>query len=227
MLITARGACPLAHPGCEYCMGSKATTQHEIYQRPALIMDNDTLIHHLEQISGKFQQMSLFINSPCDYDFTGHFFDIEATIEIDSPNKPADLARILPAFRKAIVHNALYQEGLMGQQLRDDVAAFHELEDENHKIYFFAFDEDTKNTYIPPNRRLYAEVILPHWTNWDFYNDRANAMQKSREWYMVTRQTNLFPLPRQIGMKIGRGIFFQVAYVLNKLKMINLKSRLV
>lgn len=227
MLITSRGECTVAHAGCEYCMGSKSDVLCEIYKRPGLVMDNDTLLYHLHKIEKKFDRVSIFINSDFNYDFNGHYFDLEATIEIDSINTPEDVAKILPAFRRAVVHLAIYRDCLTGKDVRDksDFNAYQSLEDEHHKIYFFAFDEDLRNTPIPKERRLYSDLLFPPWADWKFYNIRANALAKSREWYFATGQTNLYPLPRQIIIRFIRFFVLRIFYVLNKLKIINMKKR--
>ncbi|MFZ6030370.1 MAG: hypothetical protein ACOYYS_21890 [Chloroflexota bacterium] len=227
MLITGRGECQAVHPGCDYCMGAKSQVMRTIYGRPARVMDNDTLVDHLHRLEKKFDKISLFINTPCTYDFRGHRFDLEATIEIDSPNTAQDVARILPAFRKAIVHTAIYQEGLLGKVTRSDIAAYQALEDENHKVYYFAFDEDALASAVPRERRLYAEVIFPAWADWAFYNVRANALKKSREWYFATGQTNLYPLPRQMVMRLTRPVITNLLYALHKLKLVDMKKKLV
>jgi hypothetical protein len=227
MLITSRGGCPAAHDGCDYCLGSKTDMLYAIYKRPPLIMDNDTLIHLLKKMEKKFDKASIYINSECIYDLTGHHFDLEVTIEIDSCSTIDDARKIVPAFRKTALHAALYQEGVAGSAVRTDIDAYKEIEDQDHKVYFFAFPEDAQASRIPNERRLYAEFTLPPWTDWNFYNERTNALTRSRTWYEVTGQLNLYPWPRQIVTRIIRFLFRRVAYVLNKLKIINLKKTIV
>jgi hypothetical protein len=225
MLITSRGGCSTAHEGCDYCMGSKSDTLYAIYKRPPLIMDNDTLIHLLKKIDKKFDQVTIYINSEYNYDFTGHHFDLEATIEIDSPSTTDDARKIVPAFRKACLHTAIYEEGIIGNQLRTDLDAYREIEDKDHRIYFFAFPDEAIANSIPNDRRLYVELTLPPWTHWDFYNDRDKALAKSRSSYQVTGQVNLYPWPRQIATHIIRFFTWRVMYVLNKLGVIDMKSK--
>ncbi|MBN2005480.1 MAG: hypothetical protein JXA21_19130 [Anaerolineae bacterium] len=225
MLITARGACPLSHPGCEYCMGSKHDHINDIYKRPALIMDNETCIKLLKKIEKRFKYVSLLINSGYTYDFSKEHFDLEATVEVDGRSNFEDVAKILPAFRKANFHAALYNDGLVGKELRTDLARYSDLEDANHKVYFFAFPEDAAASEIPPDRRLYSELVLPSWTHWDFYNNKKNALSRSRSWYFSTGQVNLYPLPRQIMMRITRFFLVRILFVLNRLKLIDLKKK--
>jgi hypothetical protein len=227
MLFTARGGCPVAHTGCEYCMGSKTEELASMYKRPPVVMDNETLIHLLKKIEKSFKQVSIYINTDCVYDFTGHHFDLEATIEIDSPSTIDDVGKILPAFRKANLHTALYKEGLVGTDIRTNFEEYRALEDERHKVYFFAYPDDALAHNLPNDRRLYSELILPYWTDWNFYTDRSKAFAKSRSWYMLTGQTNLYPLPRRIGMRIARSLVLPVMYALNKSGIVNLKKQFI
>ncbi|HNT75224.1 MAG TPA: hypothetical protein PKH77_09415 [Anaerolineae bacterium] len=227
MLITSRGACLAAHETCDYCMGSRHELSQAIYKRPPLVIDNETCILLLKKIEKKFKQATLFINGPFIYDFSNEHFDLEATIEIDGPSTAQDVAKILPAFRDARVHTAIYAEGDLGTKIREDLDQYDALEDESHKIYFFAFPEDAANYHISESRRLYAELVLPDWTDWNFYNDWDKAMGRSRRWYFSTRQDNFYPPPRKIITRIVQFIFTYVAYVLQRLKIIDLKEKFV
>jgi hypothetical protein len=226
MLISARGSCPAAHKGCEYCMGAKNLSQ-ALYRRPPLILDNSTCISLLRKIEKRFRRVALYINSSCTYDFSGQHFDLEATIEIDSRSTVDDAARMLPAFRVTSLHTAVYRDGLIGTELRSNLQEYARLEDVSHKVYFFAFPEDAKNLDIPAGRRLYAELVLPHWTHWDFYNDTRKALARSRDWYFATGQVNLFPIPRQIIMRGVHFLLTRIAYLLHRLKIVDLKKKLV
>jgi len=227
MLITARGACLATHAGCEYCMGSKGEQNQAIYKRPTLVVDNDTCIKLLKKIEKRFKYVSLYINSDCTYDFSNEHFDLEATIEIDSRNTVADAARILPAFRKACLHTALYAEGLIGEEIRDNIAQYLDLEDADHKVYFFALPQDAAAHAIPDNRRLYSELVLPDWAHWDSYTRTENALERSRNWYHSTGQLNLYPRPRQIIMRIVQFVMMRIWFVLNRMKLMDLKKKLV
>lgn len=224
MIITSRGECQAKHDGCDYCMGTKTSALQGIYKRSSLVLDNETLILHLKDIEKKYKNVCLFINSKCNYDFTGHNFNLEATIEIDSQCSAEDLKKIIYAFRKTVVHTAIYQEGLTGKKTLINIQEFQQLEDENHKIYFFAFDKDAQ--LIPENRRLYSEIVLPYWTDWKFYTNMDNAMKKSREWYNSIGQFNLYPPPKQVVMKSVSFVIRRILYVLNRLKIIDLKKKL-
>jgi len=223
MIITARGTCQAAHDGCDYCMGSKTREVQEIYRRPALIIDNETLVSHLKNIEKKYKNASIYINSKFDFDLRGHFFDLNVTIDVDSPCTAENLKNIISAFKNAVVHLAIYNEGLTGREVRNNIDEFRRLEDDHHKIYFFTLTADSDK--IPQDRRLYAEFILPHWTSWEFYNNFSNAMKKSREWYFVTGQTNFYPLPRRIISGIISFSMRHILYVLNKLGIIDFKKK--
>lgn len=116
---------------------------------------------------------------------------------------------------------------MAGSKVRTDIDAYGEIEDQDHKVYFFAFPEDAKANSIPNNRRLYSELTLPHWTDWNFYNDRTKALARSRSWYRLTGQVNLYPWPRQIATRIVRFFTWRVVYILNKLGIIDMKSKVV
>lgn len=226
MLVTARGSCPAAHAGCSYCMGAKNLSE-EIYKRPPLILDNETCIALLKKIEKRFDRVSLYINSPCIYDFTNHSFNLDATIEIDSRSTVQDAGRMLKAFRTAKLHTAVYEEGLVGTELRTNIREYAGIEDDHHKVYFFALPQDAAKQEVPAERRLYSEIVLPPWTHWDYYNDTKKALAKSRDWYFMTGQLNFFPPPRRVIMQLTRLILLRIAYVLNRLKLVDLKKKLV
>ncbi|HYD43400.1 MAG TPA: hypothetical protein VEB43_21390 [Anaeromyxobacter sp.] len=214
MIITGRGGCPAAHRGCGYCMGSRAEVLRDIYGRPPVVIDNDSLIALLHKIEQKHRRVTLYVNSDCVYDFRGHHFDLEATIEIDSPSTPADVAQILPAFRKAIAHLAIFDEGLTGSSVRASLEQYMALADERHRVYFFASPEELANLGIPQKWRLYSEFLFPFWTHFDYYSDFEKALAKSKQWYLVTGQTNLYPPPKQIVVRTVRAMVLSTLWVL-------------
>lgn len=222
MIITARGCCPIRHPGCETCMGSQSEKLMEIYKRNAIVLDNETLLLYIKDIASKYQNAYIFINSIFDYDFTNHFFDLDVTIEIDSPVISEQLEKIIFAFRKATVHVALYKEGFMGKNISSNVNDIRRLEDEDHKIYFFSFESDSHT--IPSERRLYAELLLPSWTSWNFYMNFRKAYLKSIEWYMITGNVNLYSKPMKCIVILFRKIVFSCLYMLNRMKLIDMKK---
>lgn len=227
MLITARGSCPVAHDGCEYCMGSKTELGRSIYGRPPVILDNETCILLLKKIEKKFEQVTLYINTPFEYDFSQERFNLDATIEIDSKSTVEDASKILHAFRSACLHTSLYEEGLVGTEMRKNIEDYAALEDENHKVYFFASPEDAANHHIPLHRRLYLELLFPTWAHWNVYNDRKNALARSRSWYFLTGQVNFYPAPRQVLMRIFRFFFTRVAFLLHHFKIVDLRKKFI
>jgi hypothetical protein len=171
MIITSKGGCNIKHKGCENCMGSKHEVLGEIYQRPPVAMDNETLILLVKQIEKKYGKASLFFLSNLEYDFSGQFFDIDMSIEIDA-NMPAELIiKILYAFPKCKLNIGIYEEGVSGAIIRKDYRKLLEAEDQNHRIAFFIYDRDLDLVDIPPGRRLYSEDTFPKWAYWDYYQD--------------------------------------------------------
>lgn len=222
MIITARGCCPTRHAGCETCMGSKRDALLDIYRRDAIVLDNQTLISHIKDIASRYGNAYIFINSGFTYDFSGHFFDLDVTIEIDSPVASEQLEKVIFAFRKASVHVPVYREGLAGRNIVDNVNDFRNLEDENHEIYFFSFESDAY--IIPKSRRLYAELLLPKWTTWKFYTNYRKAYLKSVQWYLTAGYFNLHPKPVKYVVVIIRQLLFSFVYALNRLKIIDMKK---
>lgn len=224
MLITGRGACPVVHKGCDYCMGSKTTVMNDLFKRPSLVMENATLIHLLRKIEKKFDKVSIFINTRCSYDFTGHHFNLDATIEFDTYHNLDDVQKVISAFRTARLHMGLYTEGLVGSTVRTDIDAFRRLEDDNHRIYFFAHPDEARTREIPEERRLYAENIFPYWADWKYYTDSRKAILRSRRWYWSTGQVNLYPPPRKIMVKISGFFIRRLLFLLGKSGIVDLKK---
>lgn len=197
MIVTSRGGSVAAHEGCEYCMGSRMTEFGDIYHGKAVVIGNETLISLLRKIESNFKQGTLFVNSDCSYDLSGEFFDLDMTIEIDSEASVADVKRLLPAFREATFHIAVYQEGLTGQSVEQNLDEFLSLGDEHHRFFFFAYEADAEALNIPPEKNIYADGVLPDWASWDFYMNTDNAMRISKEWYRSARQFNPYPTCRK------------------------------
>jgi hypothetical protein len=220
MVLTARGCCGAVHDGCSYCMGSKKEKLHEIYQCDGAVLDNEMVKKHLRQISACFDQATLYINTPFEYDFTGEHYDLDVTIEVDCPVTPEQLRSILYAFSKATVHLVLYQEGHRLKSSRSDYAdvkSFLDLEDERHRIYFFAFKDDAQKAGLPPQNRLYSECVFPTWSDWEYYNDWEKAMNYSKKWFAFTRQYNLLIPPHRIIMRVMVNIIFLLLVLAAKL----------
>ena len=224
MLFTGRGGCPAAHRGCEYCMGARHDVMRAIYGRPPVVMSNEHLIRLLHKIDRKFKRVTLYINSHGDYDLRGHHFDLNATIEIDCQSTANDAAKLMYAFREANLHIALFKEGITGEQPRSSVDDYLALEDPKHKMHFFATKEETKRLNIPPETRLYTEFVFPSWANWDYYTDTRNAEAKSRQWFMVTNQVNLYPLPRRLITKLTRPFVVNTLWALQKTGLVKIEK---
>ena len=224
MLITGRGACPVVHKGCEYCMGSKTGLMNELYRRPSLVMDNDTLIGLLRKIERKFTQVTLFINSAEQYDLSGLSFNLEATIEYDTFHRAGDVRKVLPAFRSARLHIGLSTEGMVGGTVRDDIASLQELEDATHRVYFFAPPSEAAPRNIPEERRLHDEYIFPPWAYWNFYTDARKAMRRSRQWYLSTDLDNFYLPVQRVVMWIVRFLFRRVLFIAGRAGIIDLRK---
>jgi len=220
MIVTARGTCRAVHDGCSYCMGSKKQRLKEIYGCDGVVLSNEVLKQHLRQLAKDFDQATLYINSPCEYDFTGEHYDLEVTIEFDCRVTPERLRTILYAFRKASVHMVLYRDGHQdrpGSPEVVDVQRFLELEDEHHRIFFFAFRDDGHAVGLTKKNWLYAEFVFPEWTSWEFYGDWDKAMKFSKRWFAFTRQYNLLPFPRKIIMPLFVTAAFALIYLASRL----------
>ncbi|HEX3030038.1 MAG TPA: hypothetical protein VHT34_12215 [Clostridia bacterium] len=220
MVITSRGGCKAVHEGCSYCMGSKKDELREIYKCDGVALDNDTLKKHLRQISERFEQATIYINTPFEYDFTGEHYNLEVTIEVDCPVNFEQLGKIIYAFPKAKVNLVLYKEGHTcdsGKKKYADVKNLLKLEDENHRIYFFAFRDDAEEAGIPLRNRLYSEFAFPKWTNWEYYTDWNKALRHSKKWFAYTRQYNLLPPPQRIIMRTAVNFTFLIIFLMTKL----------
>lgn len=171
MIITSKGGCKVNHPGCENCMGSKYEVLRQIYHRPPVAMDNETLLALIRQIEKKYPKASLFFLSNLDYDFTDQFFNIDMSIEIDANMSVESIIRILYAFPKCKINIGIYEEGVSGATIRKDYKRLLDAEDAQHRVAFFIYDRDTHLVDIPPERRLYSEDTFPKWAYWDYYQD--------------------------------------------------------
>jgi len=72
----------------------------------------------------------------------------------------------------------------------EHLCEYTRLEDADHKVYFFAFPHDAKSHEIPSNRRLYAELVLPPWTHWEFRAARERTVRNDCEACDATRATS-------------------------------------
>lgn len=217
MIITSRGGCSSIHDGCDYCMGAKVSVNKMVYGCEPVIYRNDVLVSHIEEISQVSPYMTLYINSPFEYDFSGQYFNLSCTIEIDTQITPTQLKKVIYAFKECKVHLALYETGHHGKKLLQNYKDFLDLEDSTHKIYFFAFKEDAESLKIPKEKRLYSEFVFPKWTNWEYYNNFKQAYAYSKRFYIITRQFHLYPLPIKLILIVRNHSILFILYVLNKL----------
>lgn len=164
-------------------MGARHADLKQMYNRPPLVMKNDTLMGLLGKVEKKFQASSLLILSECDYDFSNRYFDMDVNVEIDSPVPIDKIEKILYAFRKCLLNISVYEDGLCGEVVRENYDNIIALEDDNHKIMFFAFDKDAAKLKVPADHVLHAEEVFPHWAHWDYYSDIGKALLFSGMFY--------------------------------------------
>lgn len=195
MIVTTKGGCTTVHQGCDYCMGSKLKELKDIYDRPPIVMDNETLMMLLKQVEQKFDHGSLMILSEYDYKFPDKPFDIDMNVEVDSPIPPDKIAEVLYAFKKCVLNISVYEEGLTGEKVEMDFDKILALEDEDHKIKFFAYSTDADDLGIPESHRLYSEDVLPEWAFWDFYQDLDQAIIFSNFFYSKLDADRKFSAP--------------------------------
>lgn len=217
MIVTSRGGCSSIHDGCDYCMGAKKSKNREIYNTNPVIYTNDILISHITEISQMSPYMTLYINSPFEYDFTEYNFNISCTLEIDTKITAEQLKKIMYSFNICKVHLALYETGHHGKKILQNYEEFLELEDENHKIYFFAFKEDAESLKIPQEKRLYSEFVFPKWTDWNYYSDFKRAYAYSKRFYFITRQYHLYPQPIKLFLFVRNYIIMLILLICNRL----------
>lgn len=138
-IIFSSKGCATVHKGCDYCFGSKLNVYKSCYNRGPIIADNDRLIKLLRKAEKKFNKLTLYINSPCDYDFSNIKFNVDAVIEIDSKISIEQIKNLLFAFKKARMFLPIHKEGIMGKEIIDNYKDILKLENENHKIHFAAY----------------------------------------------------------------------------------------
>jgi hypothetical protein len=188
MLITFKGGCSVLHKGCDMCMGSKLDVLENIYGRPSIHMDNDTLLTLIKKIERKYSKASLFMGSNNRYDFRNLHFDIDMSIEIDA-NMPTDtIIDILHAFPRCTMNVGAYEEGISGSTIRRDYGKLLDAEDKMHRVSFFVYDKDMSLVDMPENRRLYSEDTFPKWAHWNFYSNYDMAFRFSRLFYSKVKK---------------------------------------
>lgn len=183
MIITSKGGCGTVHKDCDYCMGSKYPQLKNIYHRPPILMSNHLLLDLLKKVEKKFEYASLFISSEYNYEFFNEYFDIDMNVEVDSRMPLEKIEELLYAFKKCTLNISVYEEGLCGEMVRSNYEKIIRLEDENHKIMFFAFDKDAAKLDIPVDHILHSEDVLPGWAHWNYYLDMEKAYVFSNLFY--------------------------------------------
>lgn len=194
-LLTARGGCTAQHPECGDCMAAQPGLMKRLYQRIPVVMSNEVLIGLLRKLEKRFRHASIIHIADRNYDFSGESFDLDCTVEIDWLYSVESVRRMLPAFRKSTWHLSLYKDGFAGGgfKLREDIDRCIELEDANHKIFFWGSRKDMEEMNIPEKNRLCFGDFFTKWTSYDYYSDMTNALRTSGNWYRFTRQLNLYP----------------------------------
>jgi hypothetical protein len=196
MIITSKGGCSTVHKECNYCLGSKHEELKRIYNRPPIVMSNDLLMNLLKKIERKFEIASLMILSEYNYDFSNQYFDIEMNVEIDSRVPIEKIREILYAFKRCVLNISVYEEGVCGDDIRNNYQKIIELEDDDHKILFFAYDKDAAKLDIPGDHILHADEVFPFWAHWDYYSDIEKALAFSDLFYYKLDKNKKFSISR-------------------------------
>lgn len=202
MVITSKGGCTAAHRGCEYCMGSHKEALREAYGRDPVVMDNDTLITLLRQVSNRHKRFTLYVSSPYDYDLSEECFESSAFVEIDSPVTTAQVADLFRAFPECTAILPLYKEGKMGEQLIDH-RELMALEDEHHRLSFPAHEHSRTRLAKTSERGVRYNLdhgYTPTWARWEAYTDFAVARGYSRSlyrYYAAKPSAPIFRMPNE------------------------------
>jgi hypothetical protein len=195
MVITTKGGCPSKHHGCDYCMGSKESVLFEIYRRPPVSMTNSQMHRIIDNIQKKYRQASLFFLTDNNYDFSGYYYDLEVSMEIDAKMSCDTIKGIVQAFPKCIANISVYEEGVFGSTPRKDIEGLLEIEDANHRINFLGDGNDPVFKQIPKERKLFPDDTFPKWAYWDFYNNYDSALRFSKRiFYHNVNVSRKFPL---------------------------------
>jgi len=80
----------------------------------------------------------------------------------------------------------IYNEGITGKTINNEIYKLIELEDTNHQIKFFTFHKDVHLLNIPRDHLLYSDGTLPYWTDWKMYTDFDRAFSISEKFYNWT-----------------------------------------
>ena len=183
-IITAKGGCNAAHAGCEHCMGSQYGRLKEIYGRPPIAMSQRSLFHLLHNAEKRFKEASLYITRADHYDFSGENFNLDVTIEIDSPVSMSQVAAILSAFPKVFLLLPVYTEGIVGRTLEAArYADLIRLEDADHLIRFYVLHNDVAAASIPRDHLIFSEFAYPKTASFSYYANIEAAIELSQRFY--------------------------------------------
>ncbi len=197
MLVTNKGGCTAVHKECHYCMGAKYEALKKIYNRPPIVMSNSTFINQIRKIEKKFDRASMIVLCKFDYDLSNQSFDIDMNVEVDSPVPLDKIGEILYAFKKCLLNISVYEEGLCGDAVRDNLQDIIDLEDDSHQVRFFAYDREAAGLTIPGDHLMPSEDVLPGWAYWNFYMDWDQAWSFSDTFYYKLAGNRKFTIPRQ------------------------------
>ena len=202
MILTGKGGCTAVHKECDYCMGAKHKELKKIYNRPPLVMSNESLLHLLGKVEKKFSAASLQVLSPCNYDLSNQYFDIDINVEIDSPISIEKIEEFLYAFKRCLLNISVYEEGLCGEAVRKNFKEILQLEDRDRRGRFFAYDREAARLDIPEDHLLHSEDVLPGWTHWNYYINIEQALVFSDHFYYKLDKDKKFSIKNETDLDI-------------------------
>jgi hypothetical protein len=199
-VITSKGGCDAVHQGCEYCMAAQHGFLRQLYGRPPIRMSNASLMTLLGRIERKFERASLYLTNAENYEFDGHRFALDVTIEIDSRTSSRQVAAIFRAFRKVFLLVSAYDEGISGAtvnaRLYDQLVG---LEDPEHQVRFYVFRKDANAANIPRDHAIFSDLAFPKAADWRFYTDLDAATDFSLRFYRTCERHFIDGTPARDG----------------------------
>lgn len=174
VVFTTKGGCLGCHRGCETCLGSHHSLLRSIYGREIIELEGEILIDLFKKVERRFRAASFHVLSSPNFDFSGCSFDLDVFIEFNGPASVEQVARTIRAFRRAYVHLFVFDEGLRGTTVRQDIRQLLALEDESHRIFFFG---EVEHKDIPDDRKLYGDTAMPEWVEYNVYDDFDKALR--------------------------------------------------
>lgn len=186
MIITTKSGCSCIHEGCDYCMGAQVDVIRKIYGRPPLVMTDLNLKNAIAQVSRKYKDYSIYINSQYQYAFDGCRYDGVAHVEIDSRISLHEIQSLFSCFGKCDLHLPIYTEGVMGNSIINEYQAMLELQDEDHSILFHAYTYHRDQFKGIPDKNVKYNLdtaFSPGWANWKTYSLYDMALLNSKKLY--------------------------------------------